>query len=584
MQQEQQALIAEIPRLVEILASGDLDDDGVQDFDPVASIQVGIITSDMGIGGVEINPSARCTTVLGDDGLLVDLHRGGTASCPTDPAVPAFLSFNSGTDDPATFAASVGCLADTGANGCAFEQQLEAVLKALTPADSAVTFPQTRNGVEVRRTAGHGGAGANSGFLRPNSLLAIIVVSDEDDCSTDNLDLYDVQSANQAFPVPRTNNAEMVAAPNRQCAEYRSVQYDVMTRYVEGILALRPGQREDFTIFATISGVDPDVLAANSEMEVQNGIEVTNVDIDAILADASMAERSNAVGNDLVPSCVRPNPDNPSDPLVENKAFPPRRLLEVTRGLIDAGAGGVVASICNSVDAANGDYTADFSGAVQSIVARIAASLPTSCLPRPLIRTGADTVTCEILEVLPAGVSCADQESRGRDPIPVRMEGDREVCRVTQQPVTAAEIMSGNEPAGLGWYYDDYSDDLDTDCFRFEAGNRQQIRFTTGAESVPGAKFRLECLSPVVPTGARADIGSNCTSGQAACDLVDDDLTSLRSQYDRENAALICDDVTNTCQLGCDTDADCPGGYVCFDDADGNEGARAYCISPTCQF
>jgi hypothetical protein len=65
---------------------------------------------------------------------------------------------------------------------------------------------------------------------------------------------------------------------------------------------------------------------------------------------------------------------------------------------------------------------------------------------------------------------------------------------------------------------------------------------------------------------------------------VDDDLTSLRSQYDRENAALICDDVTNTCQLGCDTDADCPGGYVCFDDADGNEGARAYCISPTCQF
>ena len=115
-------------------------------------------------------------------------------------------------------------------------------------------------------------------------------------------------------------------------------------------------------------------------------------------------------------------------------------------------------------------------------------------------------------------------------------------------------------------------------------GNRQQIRFTTGAESMPGAKFRLECLSPVVPTGDRADIGTACPGGvQAACDLTGDDLASLRSQYDRPSAALVCDNIFNTCQLGCATDADCPGGYVCYDSEDGNTGTNAYCISPTCQ-
>jgi hypothetical protein len=58
MRQEQDALIDEIPRLVQILASGDLQNGGTtDDFDPVASIQVGVITSDMGIGGVNITPA-----------------------------------------------------------------------------------------------------------------------------------------------------------------------------------------------------------------------------------------------------------------------------------------------------------------------------------------------------------------------------------------------------------------------------------------------------------------------------------------------------------------------------------------------
>ena len=57
-----------------------------------------------------------------------------------------------------------GCIAAVGENGCGFEHQLGAVARALG-ADGA------RAPVE------------NDGFLRPDAALAIVLVSDEDDCS-----------------------------------------------------------------------------------------------------------------------------------------------------------------------------------------------------------------------------------------------------------------------------------------------------------------------------------------------------------------------------------------------------------------
>ena len=68
-----------------------------------------------------------------------------------------------------------------GTEGCGFEQQLESMLKALTPSDSSIRFEMN--------TAGQGDR-ANAGFVRPDSLLAIIVVTDEDDGSTIDPQLY----------------------------------------------------------------------------------------------------------------------------------------------------------------------------------------------------------------------------------------------------------------------------------------------------------------------------------------------------------------------------------------------------------
>src|SRR5690606_31885632 len=50
MSEEQESLAREIPNMIEILASGDFNQDGdnddPEDFDPVQSLNVGVITSD----------------------------------------------------------------------------------------------------------------------------------------------------------------------------------------------------------------------------------------------------------------------------------------------------------------------------------------------------------------------------------------------------------------------------------------------------------------------------------------------------------------------------------------------------------
>lgn len=60
------------------------------------------------------------------------------------------------------------CMAQLGINGCGFEQPLESMRLALDP-----------------NTA------ANSGFIRPDAFLAIIIISDEDDCSTYDPEMFD---------------------------------------------------------------------------------------------------------------------------------------------------------------------------------------------------------------------------------------------------------------------------------------------------------------------------------------------------------------------------------------------------------
>jgi hypothetical protein len=137
---------------------------------PVDSLHVGVITPDLGIGPDAI-PIFGCS-VAGDDGKL---HAGtGGPECPSEPFLRSEIQrLADGTlDHDANYAAQVlfqdsfACIAAVGAQGCGFEQPLAAAQRALTGQH-------------------------NPGFRRPDAALAVIFVSDEDDCSATDQALFD---------------------------------------------------------------------------------------------------------------------------------------------------------------------------------------------------------------------------------------------------------------------------------------------------------------------------------------------------------------------------------------------------------
>ena len=250
-------------------------------------------------------------------------------------------------------------------------------------------------------------------------------------------------------------------------------------------------------------------------------------------------------------------------------AAPARRIVETVKGLAESNAGvrTVVESIC----------AADYAPALNAIVDRIAGALRQVCLPRPLNRNSSGVVGCEVREVQPEGLSCADAESRGREPVAVAVEDGREVCRVAQLRSDAGV------PTGMGWFYDDFTAETTAACsFNPE---RQRVSFTEGAAPVSGARARLECLQAAPPV--TQDIGwpctanSQCIAAECAAHPSPSECMKgvLEARYDRDNLELSCDPASNTCQLACESDYYCPGGFACADVCgDGNK----FCVNPTC--
>ena len=105
---------------------------------------------------------------------------------------PRFLTYQGGVNGAAMTANDFACISALGTEGCGFEQQLESVLKALwpkvdpmpeVPGKNRITFLGDPNGFGQDGQ----GDGANAGFLRNDrgrSLIAVILVSDEEDCSS----------------------------------------------------------------------------------------------------------------------------------------------------------------------------------------------------------------------------------------------------------------------------------------------------------------------------------------------------------------------------------------------------------------
>lgn len=201
--------------------------------DTGANYHVGVITSDIGTlpPGSGMFPGQNdpiCGTPKGDDGLLQNIpctSRPGNLAdtnqefrkacaelCPDPAFVPKdrWISKENGITNvpagPVVNGKDTGpqlafqCIGLVGDGGCGVEGQLEATRRAL---DGHLT--------------------ENSGFLRDNSVLAVIFITDEDDCS---VQLSQRSNLNPAFNACSTvNNPD----PDYKCynLDYRCIAKDV---------------------------------------------------------------------------------------------------------------------------------------------------------------------------------------------------------------------------------------------------------------------------------------------------------------------------------------------------------------------
>ena len=124
------------------------------------NVHIGVVTSDLGAGMKPLN-NGGCPRVGGDRGVLqngrqpIDCHLQGGARFISSGQNGTVNNFTGSIDE------AFSCIATVGTQGCGYEHQLQSVRVAL----DAKATPE------------------NQGFLRDNAMLAIILITDEDDCS-----------------------------------------------------------------------------------------------------------------------------------------------------------------------------------------------------------------------------------------------------------------------------------------------------------------------------------------------------------------------------------------------------------------
>ncbi|MDY0003025.1 MAG: hypothetical protein RBU30_17120 [Polyangia bacterium] len=155
---------------------------------------------------VDVEPQA--CEISKDELGICSAHGCQEANCAHEPSTSLAIDAATGCPRCRNYQGQdledvFSCIAGLGTQGCGFEQPLEAMYKAL---DSAST--------------------ANSGFVRENAFLAVVFITDEDDCSASNPQLYD----NSQTDI----NSQLGPLTSFRCFEF-GIQCDQTGRTLQGL-------------------------------------------------------------------------------------------------------------------------------------------------------------------------------------------------------------------------------------------------------------------------------------------------------------------------------------------------------------
>lgn len=208
-----------------LLNPPDLDGDGRRDWGRVQDVHLGVVTTS--VAGPPFCEGTR-------DGALMSGEPANFDHCGPGP-YPAYVEHGPG-DDPIRSAQALSCVAFGPRDGCTVEQPLEAMAKALLPHGSPFAFAAG----EPR------GDTSNAGFLREDSVLVVLLISDEDDCSALDPSIFEVPEWPDSGPAR--------GAPG--CLGATPAQLQDVQRYVDVLSWLRPTHPER-VVFVFLGAIGP---------------------------------------------------------------------------------------------------------------------------------------------------------------------------------------------------------------------------------------------------------------------------------------------------------------------------------------
>jgi hypothetical protein len=316
-------------------------------------------------------------------------------------------------------------------DGCGFEQHLEAMERAL---------------VKHRH-------GDNAGFLRDDSILVVIILTDEDDCSV-------APGHEDIFDYTRIDYGHL----SLRCIIHPEKVEPVET-YIEVLRTIRPDPER--LVLGVIAGVPPGPACEGRGTDIGSCLE--HDEIQYVINPETMTT--------LVPSCTTSS----------GEAHPARRLVELALGHPDSSC---VHSICTD------DFRPVLRNLAGIVAERIRVPEPDGVLP-PMgieINPALCGVNCTLEVTLPGSGPCPGLpcvEDGAGDCLLVQDEEGHphSVCYVPQAAtrMTYPERGCADPDAvhvptgGFGWYY----------IPDREGGSG--IRFSEGVSVPTGSEFELRC-------------------------------------------------------------------------------------------
>ncbi len=176
--------------------------EGVSEIDPILDVHVGVITTSLGAHGGDI--CAEDDEQLNDRAHLLPTVRSSLAGHPAVLRYDPLGIHGPPTDTAALNAELATQIAAAGDVGCGFEAPLEAWYRFLV--DPSPPLSVVRDGAVVR-TEGVDSEllEQRANFLRDDSVVAIVMLSDENDCSI--RDQGDAWKVGSLDPLPRGRSA-----------------------------------------------------------------------------------------------------------------------------------------------------------------------------------------------------------------------------------------------------------------------------------------------------------------------------------------------------------------------------------------